>query len=124
MFMGTSASRRRAPQLQVPLVARPRNQSYLQGKVVGFRRPFPLYGRPEHGRQVASRLDAEFLQQPESRIEATEALRGACHLRMQKRWRFVSRGDLCLKRFASQRVRLQLVLDLTSGHAVHDGLNE
>jgi len=40
----TGTLRRPAPQLQVPLVARPRNQRYLQGEVVGFRRPLLLYG--------------------------------------------------------------------------------
>jgi hypothetical protein len=31
----------------------------LQGKVVGFRRPFLLYGRPQHRRQVAFQFDSE-----------------------------------------------------------------
>jgi hypothetical protein len=50
-----------AAEMALPYQRVLRNQSYLQGKVVGFRRPFPLYGRPEHGREVASQLDAEFL---------------------------------------------------------------
>jgi hypothetical protein len=49
------------PQLQVPLVARPRSQRYLQGEVIGFRRPLRLYGGPEHGRQVPPQLNLKRL---------------------------------------------------------------
>jgi len=85
-----------------------------------------LYGRSEHRRQVAPQLDAEFLSrrrrsQHDGVHEAAQGLghfdttfgllerRGelrdlravdAGHLRMQKRRRLVSRGGLCLERFA------------------------
>jgi len=49
-------------QLQVPTVARPRNQRHLQREVVGFRRPLRLYGGPEHGRQIPSQLPPPFLR--------------------------------------------------------------
>jgi hypothetical protein len=42
----------------------------LQEEVVGFRRPLRLYRGPQHGREVASQLDAEF---PSVRLAAQNA---------------------------------------------------
>jgi hypothetical protein len=43
-------SHRRSPQLQIMLVAGPRNQLYLEHEVAGFWRPPAVYGRAQHSR--------------------------------------------------------------------------
>src|SRR5262245_52456066 len=63
------------------LVASPRSQRYLQGEVVGFRRPLRLYGGPEHRRQIATQLDLKRLagwvwNQHNSVYEAARGLGG------------------------------------------------
>ena len=54
-----SSSRGPAPQLQVPLVAGPRNQLNRHEKVARFRRPFRFLGSSQHRGQVPSQLDPE-----------------------------------------------------------------
>jgi hypothetical protein len=60
---------------------RPRNQKYLQGEVVGIRRPLRLYGRAEHGGQIPSQFDLKRLPmlvrgQHDTIYEAAHGLRG------------------------------------------------
>jgi len=55
--------RRPAPQLQVPLVAPPRNQLNRHEKVARFWRPFRLLGSSQHSGQIASQLDSELAPQ-------------------------------------------------------------
>src|SRR5206468_11118557 len=58
-----------------------RNQRYLQGEVVGFRRPLRLYGRSQHGRQIPPQLDLKGLaalvwREHDGVHEAAQRLRG------------------------------------------------
>lgn len=118
------------------LVARPRNQRYLQGEVVGFRRPFALYGRAEHGGQIAAQLDlkrlaglvwrehngvheaAQGLGGLRPGVRLLERLRELCDLRavnagdlrMQEGRRLLGRSELCLQLLPPGRIRVQLVL--------------
>jgi hypothetical protein len=68
---------------------RPRNQRYLQGVVVGIRRPLRLYGRAEHRRQVAPQRDLKCLagwvwREHDGVHETAQGLRG---LRLSGSWR-------------------------------------
>jgi hypothetical protein len=54
-------SRRAAPQLQVPLVARPRNHLYRHGKVATLWRPFRLLATVSIAARFASQLDPDAL---------------------------------------------------------------
>jgi hypothetical protein len=64
-------SRRPAPQLQVPLVARPRHRHNLQRKAARFRRPSCCVGGTQHRGQIASQLDPELalLRHQDDRID-------------------------------------------------------
>ena len=53
--------RRNAPQLQVPMVASPRNQLYLDHEVAGIWRPLAVSGGAQHSRQVALQRDLQVL---------------------------------------------------------------
>ena len=54
-------SRSPVPQLQIPLVARPRNQLYLDHEVAGIWRPLAVSGRTKHPRKVALEGDLQAL---------------------------------------------------------------
>lgn len=47
------------PELQVPLVARRRNQLNRHEKVARFWRPFRLLGSSQHRGQISSQLDPQ-----------------------------------------------------------------
>src|SRR5215213_6661758 len=53
--------RNSAPQLQVPMVARPRNQLYLDHEVAGIGRPLSVSGRAQHSCQVALQCDSQLV---------------------------------------------------------------
>jgi hypothetical protein len=53
-------SRCRPPQLQIMLVASPRNHHNLQREVARFWRPLRILGRPQHRRQIPFQLDLQF----------------------------------------------------------------
>ena len=48
-------------ELQIQMVACPRNQKSLQGEVVGFRRPLRLYGGPSIAARFPLKLDRDAL---------------------------------------------------------------
>ena len=64
------------PQLQVPLVARPRNHHNLQREVARFWRPLRILDRPQHRCQIPLQLDLKFAlvgRQDDGVDEATSA---------------------------------------------------
>ena len=132
------------------MVAGPRNQRYLQGEVVGFRRPLRLYGGPQHGRQIPPQLDLKRLavlawREHDGIYEAAQRLGGLrpavrllersgelCdlgavdpgHLRMQQRRRLVGGGELGLQLLTPSGVRIHLVAHFRRRDAVHHHLDQ
>jgi hypothetical protein len=132
------------------MVAGPRNQRYLQGEVVGFRRPLRLYGGPEHRRQIAPQLDlkrfaglvwsehnrvdeaAQGFRRLRPAVRLPEGLRelrdlravDPGHLRMQEWGRLLRGSKLAFQLFPPGGIRVQLVFHHGRRHAFHDHLDQ
>ena len=93
---------RATPQLQVPLVAGPRNQRYLQREGLGFWGPLALYGRAEPRRQVPFQFDSEPWPAEARVLVGTRR-------RLAVSWRQGDRVDEPLQRLSGFRTRFRLL---------------